>query len=443
MTRDLAGFALANLLLLAAGHGVLRLAGIKPAARDLAWSLAVAYLAGAAAVGVVGSVALVAGLSLAWWQIALGCLVLAAAGTARRGGARPALGEALGGWSRLLTAATLLVLAVLAADLVVQPIWTDDAWAIWSAKANAIVLFDGLDAEFLGSASVLSASYPLVVPVLEVVALRFCGLPNELVVLQLGLLFLAFPWAVAALLRDQVRAVALRLVVLAIALAPSLQIQTASAVADVPLAVFFALAGVAGWRAVELGERNMLLLAGVLAAAAAGTKIEGLVFVALLFAGLAVLGRRRGRPLRVVLIGLAAAATALPWELWSRVHSLPNAYSEAGGLGSVDPLAELDRIPRAAAAMLRELADPTSWLALVVLAVAAAGLALRRPAGRETALFTVGVTLSSLAAMLAIYWTTPLEFDYHLSTSMRRVITAPVLFAAAMTPLLLSRAQRR
>lgn len=442
MTRDLAAFALANLLLLGAGHGVLRLIGIRPAAKDLPWS-AVAYLAGASAVGVIGSAALVAGLSLAWWQIALGCLVLAAAGAVRGRGVPPPGGEPVRGLSRLLTAAALLVLAVLAADLIVQPIWTDDAWAIWGAKANSIVLFDGLDPEFLGSASVFNAGYPLVVPVLEVVALRFCGLPNELVVLQLGALFLAFPWALAALVRDQVRGAVLGLLVLAIAIAPSLQIQTASAVADVPLAVFFALAGVAGWRAVELGEPRMLLLAGVFAAAAAGTKVEGLVFVALLFAGLALLGRQEGLLLRVVATGLAAAATTLPWEVWSRVHSIPNAYSEAGGIGSVDPLAELGRIPRAGAEMLLELGDPTSWLALVGLAAAAAALAWRQPSGRATARFTVGVALSSLLAMLAVYWTTPLDFDYHLATSVRRVITAPVLFAAAMTPLLLSRAQPR
>ena len=51
------------------------------------------------------------------------------------------------------------------------------------------------------------------------------------------------------------------------------------------------------------------------------------------------------------------------------------------------------------------------------------------------------MTLSSLAGLLLVYWATPLDFDYHVATSVRRVITAPVLFAVAMTPLLLSRAQ--
>ena len=54
--------------------------------------------------------------------------------------------------------------------------------------------------------------------------------------------------------------------------------------------------------------------------------------------------------------------------------------------------------------------------------------------------FTAGVALGCLAAVLAAYWATPLDFDYHVATSVRRVITAPALFVAAMTPLLLSRA---
>ena len=178
MTRDLLALALANAALVCAGHGVLRLAGVRPAPSDSPWSVALAYLAGAAAIGVLGSAALVLGLALTWWQILLVCAAVFAAGFLRRGTAvspRPAMR----GWVRLLPAATLAVLAVLAVDLAVQPIWTDDAWSIWAAKANSIVLSDGLDPDFLASASAVSPSYPVVVPVLEVVALRFAGLPNE------------------------------------------------------------------------------------------------------------------------------------------------------------------------------------------------------------------------------------------------------------------------
>jgi len=274
--------------------------------------------------------------------------------------------------------------------------------------------------------------------VLEMIALRFYGLPNELVPLQLGLLFLAFPPALSALLRDRVRPFVLWVVLFAVALAPTLQIQTASAVADVPLAVFFALAGVAGWRWVEDGETASLWLAAVFAAAAVGIKVEGAVFVALLACALAVAAAARGRSLRTA--GIAAGfvvLSALPWELWSRAHELGNPVSAAGGLR----IGPAGRIPSGTASMLRELADPTSWLALGLLAVVALALAGRSRTGRTLAAVTAFVALASLASLLVVYWATPLDFDYHVATSVRRVITAPVVFAAAMTPLLLARAQ--
>ena len=443
MIRDLLALALANACVLAAGHGVLRAVGIRPAYADLPWALGVAYLAGAAIVGVLGSGLLVLGLALTRWQIVLLCGAILAAGLARRGALRQPVRTRTGGWTRLLPIGTFLALGILAVDLAVQPLWTDDAWSIWAAKASSIVALGGLDPSLLASASVFNADYPLLVPVLELVALRFCGVPNELVPLQLGLVFLAFPAALAALLRDRARPVVLWTVVLAVALAPSLQIQTASAVADVPLAVFFALAGVAGWRWVEDGEGAMLGLAVAFGAAAVATKVEGAVFVVLLVVALGVAALRRGRPLRgLVAAALAIAASALPWAVWSRVHDLGNAYSDAGGARDVDLVAALDRVPRAAFAIVRELADPSSWLALALLAAGAALLALGRPGSRGAALFTCFVGLASLAALVGVYSTTPLDFEYHLATSVRRVVTAPLVFAAAMAPLLLASGRR-
>jgi hypothetical protein len=440
VSRDLAALALANAALVAAGHGVLRLLGLRPALSDLAWSLAVAYLAGAAAFGVLGSAALVLGLELARWQIIAGCGALLALGFVRRDGLATPEREQLAGWLRIFPVAVLAVLAVLAIDLVVQPVWSDDAWAIWAGKAESIVVLGGLDPDYLAAASVLNASYPLVVPVLELVAYRFAGLPNELVPLQLGLLFLAFPYALVALLRGRVRALLAWTVALAVAAAPTLQIQTATAVADVPLAVFFALAGLAGWRWVEEGARTLLLLAGLFAAAAVGTKVEGRVFVLLLGIVLAVAAARHRRPLReLALVAAAVAASALPWVLWARTHEIADVFSAGGGLSP----GGVGRIPSATASLLWELADPSSWLVVVGLAAAAVVVALTRASRREAGLYTLLVTLGSLAAMVAVYWVTPLDFDYHVATSVRRVVTAPVLFAAALTPLLLSRQAAR
>jgi len=443
VTRDLLALVFANGCILAAGHGVLRAAGVRPALLDLPWAFGVAYAAGAAAVGVIGSILLVAGLALTWWQLVLLCAAILAGGlvpglvSQRHKPPRIALRPhrvVVTGWPRLLPPATALALAVLAADLAVQPLWTDDAWSIWTIKAASVVELGGLDPGFLSSAAVFNADYPLVVPVLELVAMRFCGLPNELVPLQLGLVFLAFPAALVALLRERVRPVVLRTVVLAVALAPTLQVQAASAVADVTLAVFFALAAAAGWRWVETGESQLLWLSGVFAAGAIGTKTEGLVFVGVLVVALAIVAGGRRRSAQLAAVGLAAGLTLLPWELWTRRHEVGNAISGAGG-ASFGPV---DRVPRAGSDMVKELVDPSSWLALVALGCAAIVVAFSR-GERRAALFTAVVAVGCLAGVLGAYWTTPLDFDYHVATSVRRTIVAPVLFVAAMTPLLLGR----
>jgi len=337
VTRDLAVVAVANVFIVGAGFGVLRATGIRPALTDLTWTLGVGYLLGVAAVGAVGSALLVAGLALSWWQILLLCACVFAAGLLRRDGNRPPPGARRSGWVWALPAVALLAGAILAVDFAAQPLWTDDAWSIWAVKAHSIVELDGLNAAFLSSASLISADYPLLVPVLELVPLRFAGLPSELIPLQLGLAFLALPAALVALMRDRVPALTLWLVALAIVLAPTLQVQAASAVADVTLATFFALAGVAGWRWVEAGESAMLWLGGCFAAAAVATKFEGRAFVALLFLALVAAAMRRGRSVRnLVWVALAVTASALPWQLWSRAHGIGNAYSEAGGVRAAE-----------------------------------------------------------------------------------------------------------
>jgi hypothetical protein len=79
--------------------------------------------------------------------------------------------------------------------------------------------------------------------------------------------------------------------------------------------------------------------------------------------------------------------------------------------------------------------DPTAWLLIVPLAAVAFVLAWR--AGRRSEPLLVAATVGlSFAGLVLAYWTTPLDFDYHLATSARRVISGVVLFLAAVTPLL-------
>lgn len=432
MIADLPGFLAANGLVLLAGVGVVRLCGLRTGL-DVA-ALSLSYLAGAAAVGVAGSVVLVAGLSFAVWQVVVLCVFLFALGLARRALRPLPPPRPRPRWTRVFTAGTAAVAVLLAVDFAFQPLWAWDAWWIWAAKAKAIAFADGLDAELLRSLA--NADYPPLVPVLELVLLRFTDLDSELLNLQVGLVLLALPGALVASLRDRAAPAALWPVVLALLLAPALQVQTAYAVADVPLAVFLALAGVLLWRWLELGETHSLALAGVFAAAAVSAKVEGRLEAALLLLVAAALARRRAGA--VLAVGAAVAASALPWAVWAEANGLQNQY---GAGNPPDLVAELERVPLAAARLVRELVDPTSWLALPLLAAAAIGLALRDV--RRAALLAAVPGALSLAVLVGIYWATPLGFEYHLDTSARRVVTPLLVLAAALAPVMLSRQAER
>ena len=67
------------------------------------------------------------------------------------------------------------------------------------------------------------------------------------------------------------------------------------------------------------------------------------------------------------------------------------------------------------------------------LCLAIAYLSRRGPRG--VALLAIGGAVLALAGLLVAYWTTPLPFHYHLATSARRVVTGPIFFLAALTPL--------
>jgi hypothetical protein len=212
--------------------------------------------------------------------------------------------------------------------------------------------------------------------------------------------------------------------------------QLASAEADVPLAVFFACAGLAAYLFLAEGGRGWLVVVGVLAAGAAATKIEGSLFVAALAVAALAVARRRGLPVALAAVAGLVVAT-VPWRLWLAAHDVPN-QATLGRLVDVGFLAgHAGRVPYAAAYLAGRVVDPRGWLLLVPLLAVATVVAWRAGAGAAAgAAFTMGVVALCLLALLLAYWTTPFELHEHLATSARRVITGPLLFWAAVAPFL-------
>jgi hypothetical protein len=438
MIADTAGLLAANGLFLLAGLGVLRLARSTYGA-GTPWRLALAYVAGIASMGLLAQLLLVLGLPLAAWQVALVSLLLFAAGLAVRSPEAAPGGSGRARSSRagivlLLGGAVLGVAGVAAAF---EPAATWDAWAFWIPKAKSIVAFDGLSPEFFRAQTTANADYPILVPSLEAMDFRFMRtVDTQVVHLQFWLVLVGFLGSLPALLGDRVRQSILLPAAVTLMCAPSLVLQMGTAYADVPLGIFFAVAGIFGWRWLVLGEGRALPLFGLFSAAAMATKTEGRLFVAALVVSLLALSVRgsRRRAGQVASAGIVAAAFGvLPWSVWLRAHHVHGLYhADLRQLGS-----HAGRVAPATLALVGNALDPLHWLFVVPLGLAAVVVGWRVDVERRGAALVACTFLLCLAGLVFVYWATPYEFAWHLRTSADRVVVAPVLFLAVLTPFLL------
>ena len=436
----------ANLCFLAAGVGLTRLFGFWRGPRDLVRVVGIAYMVGVAAVGVLASLLLVAGLSLSIPQVLVLCGVLAATGVLRTSKPFPPP-EPL---SRPLRAFVLAAAGLLAAYLLallaltaVQPMTGYDSWALWSVKARAVVLLGGLDADVFANPAYTSIrrEYPLFVPALEAIGFRFLRDTDTYVVhLQFWFFVAGFFVAAAQLLRDRVSPLLVWPALLLLAVAPRFGRGLALGAADLPLALLFGLAVLAGWRYVDRPDPRWLALLVTFAAAAAVTKREGLAYVAVLFVALLLLARGRG--LRVLPLAAAGALSFVPlgaWSIWRTVNDVGAADTPISDFLSPSYLAEHgDRVWPALRALGREAFDPELWLLLPLVLILAAVLAFAAGRDRGTAVFAAGLVavLFAWIAWGAVVHKASVE-GFAAKTA-HRVAATPSVVAALLLPVLAS-----
>jgi hypothetical protein len=434
VTADAFALLLLNGCLLAAGLGVTAACGWWRGRQSLVASLGIAYLAGVAAYGVVAQLLLVLGASLARWQVVAVCAALAATGLLGRGVTRVA---STGRTPLALPAAAML--AVLAVDLWFQPLWSYDSWTFWTPKAHALSSLGGLDAGWFTQSDLISPDYPLLLPAIEAAGFRFTGYETTLLDLQSWLFAVAFVAAVAGVAAGRARPLAIWVPLTMVAFAPAVADQLAAAEADLPVATLFAASGLCAYLWLTERSAPALGVAGVLAAGTVATKVEGLIFVVALLLVLVPLVWRRSRRDGALTLGVGAAAVVAglaPWRIWLAMHDVANQAS----IGRVTDLGvlwgQVDRVPEAVGYLAWKAVDPTRWLLIVPLAAVGIFLTWRRTSV-GAAIFAVAVGVVALCGLVLAYWTTPLDVEFHLATSARRVVTGPVLLWAALTPLLL------
>jgi hypothetical protein len=428
----------ANALILAAGLGALPLLGVARSWRELASRSGLAYLCGLAIAGVLSAHLALVRLSAGWIVVALLALLLLGAGTWRLRGTetlrwrRPSTLTVVG------SAAVVGGLVEYARAFALAPLDVYDAWAIWALKGHALYAFGWADPALFANSSYQFAhlEYPLLLPSLEAIDFRVMGaFDTQLLHLQFFLLLVAGLGALAALLYDRVPPILLWSSLLALMLAPAVFDQLLSALADLPLALFFAAGALAAARWLVTNERWAIWVATLFFAAAVLTKNEGALFVLAAFLGLAfTAGSRRWRP-------LAAAAVidvlaVLPWHIFTAIHGLNSAdykLTDSFDLGHV-----IDRLhiaPIAFGTLGVQMIDPRHWGILLVLFAAAvtAGFLVGL---RGLPLYGAILAVVSWLGLTWIYMITHLSYGHYLDVTKQRVISSIVVAGAALTPLL-------
>jgi hypothetical protein len=419
---------LGDLLLLAAGYGLLRLVA-RDADLGLLAGVALSWLSGVVALGAVTTYAGVLGLhttrgTLAVPLVALALSPLRPSGFRWLRPRRPrvpptatALGWLVGAWA---TAAATHVRTV-----------HNDEYAIWALRGRALALGGRLDPRIFAAPQAVyqHLDYPLLVPALFSWTTQGGG--GERAVHAQGALLLAamlatIGWAVTRLAGTLAAVAAVLL-----ATVPHLVVIAGRVLGDVPTAAYAVTTVLllALWLRDE--QPWQVRLAAVMSAGAVLGKNEGLPFVlaAAVLAAVAAPGggRRRVQPLA----GFATAVVAyVPWLLWVHAHDLGNDVVNANaGDRAVLSAARLRLI---ASGMADAWPLPGWWLLLLLVAVA---LAVRNGAWRA-ALLTAGTAAAAVLTLAAIYVVTPLEVKGHIHDSAHRVLLFPAVLAAVSIPLL-------
>jgi len=459
-----AGVVVLNVVLAAVGYCVL-----APALRGRSVLTYVSYggvalLVGTGLVPLVLEMLAPTGLHLGLGAFAAVAAALAAAGLAARrfvrldaDPRRAAPPRTLSG-DVVATVAAFGIVAILGIGLVggfrASP-WLDDTWYFWLPKGRALDLA-GLDPRLwtpqpalhmlfghdYESLTFIRPDNPLWWSILLNLDMRFVGSVDLRAVNgELAFLMIGFVGTAARLLWGHVRLSILLPALLVLLSAPEFLRQAQGGDADVPLAIYLALAILcaAGWLA--LRSRFALALFFVFAATAVATKSEGVLELVLDLAIVSVVAWRARRAL-LPLWGAAAAAvaTGIPWYAWRAANDIPNVFSLRNAL-SPSYLSHHTYLLHGGLRILGDhLTSVREWSLIVPLAVAL-GLAgfvreRRLPWLAPAAFLGFGYVL-----FVWISWADP-EGAFRLVASAYRYVTPPIVLAGIFLPVLGERLAR-
>jgi hypothetical protein len=467
--RVVIGLTVFHFVLIAAGFGVLRGLGLLPRGwRAAASAVGLAFLAGSSTVVVILIALLVLGMPLSLMSaalVSLACAVLGCVFGSDRVPSSlpdaPSVAQPTAMARRWLlrgaVAAMGAYVAFVAFAISRAPTVGDDA-RLWSLKGLTLTYYDRLRPEIFQSSlgrTVAHPVYPLFQPVLEALFNRAAGQPElRLFHVELWLLVVAAIWSAAYLLwqhsgRNGIWVAVLPLVVLTPAVLTSVSYGLADATGSVILGVGALTLGL--W--IDRGEIGHLGLAIVVLAAAASTKDEDAVSVAVVLIAAGVTLAAWHDRARLKSWSVAAATCALlvaPWRIWVAAHHLTDSVTPPLPR-SLSPVYVLDRaseLHTTLAAMTTQVLAQWGWFAAIFIAVCTVTLITRT--ARQLTCFYILSVAGSAASLVWLYTTTSISLIPLLRSSMSRTVDifmALTPFAAAhllarLTPLRADRVAR-
>ena len=447
----IAGLVAYNLCFVAAGYGVLavlrRPLGLGDAGLAYLLGLAVLLIAVSAFAtwGYVAGIPVflaLTGLLASVLSVRLYRLLLRAYRSLRGGfswpqlGSHPLIGAAL--WPFLFGLATIAYGVVLVRASTVKPLTEWDAWAMWTMKAKALIVYGNLGvADWIGYGH---PDYPLLVPMLQSFTFRFMGSMNtEVLHVEYALITLAFVATVWRVLGGRLGAAVAAAWALYVLLLPGLEVNVPDALGDVPVAVFASLAAFSF--ALWLRDRSMdwLCLYAIFGAAAVWTKNEGLsamVMIALVGVLLSIRRPLLRNVVPPVVASVAIYVLFLPWTAWLKQQGIGHDRNLAAGLHPTLLFRERARAFHALSDLWSQLSSIDTWFALPYLSLLLVVVALACRRGLRVAAFSLLVPAGLLLSYVVIYTisTDPLGLDWYLSTSSSRVVTSVGLIVATLLP---------
>ncbi|MEK7158295.1 MAG: hypothetical protein AAB733_01850, partial [Patescibacteria group bacterium] len=333
----------------------------------------------------------------------------------------------------LLFFVLMTLVGVLGFVSVQWPMNTVDSFAIWAFKARAFFLDDGLTGTFFRYDHTLYShwDYPLHIPLFWDWIAQWMGTFSlPLLKATNTVLFTSGIGIFWSNLRHAIgRRSALLWSIVLISIPILFKTAGMSLEADLPLAIFFLGSGINLFRAFRANPSRAWILCGLFTGLAAWTKNEGMIWLVMISIILLIHGLRHRNNFPNALRAIALAVLlALPWRLfqWSRGF--------ASDLFASPVIFHFDRAQMIIKAILRQFLLWESWGILWIL-VAASMLILLiqkiRHAPRihpAVALLGIALLLQALAYGL-VYIITPLPIEWHLGSSLNRILLhlAPLL----------------